>query len=46
MYYQSKNYITTEVLIACAAAKRSREKRNTTPLAEVKELLENTTATN
>lgn len=53
MYYQPKNYISTDVLIACAAAEMSKKKRNAAqnmlPIDAVKELellLENTATKN
>ena len=53
MYYQSKNYISTNVMIACASSEISKSKRsparNLLPVDAVKELellLENTATKN
>ena len=53
MYYQPKNYISTNVMIACASSEMSKKKRNAAqnllPIDAVKELellLENTASKN
>jgi hypothetical protein len=53
MNYQSKNYITTSVMITCASSEMSKKKRNTAqnllPVDAVQELellLENTASKN